>query len=92
MSAFENLAECQMFCLHSHLKVVPTSSTIILISWLTASCLQDEGEAVQMAQQSTVSLCVRKMLLQTLRHISGGSVLPAWAAQPLVLQFVPVWL
>ena len=91
MSAHDNLAKCQMFCLHSQLKAVPTGSTIILLSQLTASCLQDEGEAVQITQQSTVSLRARKMLM-TLRHISGGSILPAWAAQPLVMQFVPVWL
>ena len=28
------------------------------------------------------------MLVQTLRHISGGSILPAWAAQFLFLYFV----
>lgn len=44
--------------------------------------LQGEGEGYDCAQQSTLRLYTRKMLVPTLRHISGGSNLPAIAGQP----------
>lgn len=54
---------------------VPKGSAIILILWLTTSCLQ--GEVESRAQQSKSEPCTGKLLGWTLRHISGGSTLPA---------------